>query len=280
MRAALAGLIAGLPHSASAESPLQTKWQQTPKSISRLVVGSLPVPGEAPRLIVGVEIHIERDWKTYWRHPGDAGGVPPRFDFSKSQNLKSANVLFPVPERISDPSGSLIGYKEHVIFPVEVEAVDPSRPVRLSLAMEFGVCREICILAQAQHNLTVRTTKSFSLSPPLYAALERVPRQEQALRPDDPRLKSVAARLDGPAPGITFDIAYPKGTRKRIDMFVETLSGTNLPLPRKMKSETLDGARFEVQVPADISPGSLRGRQLRVTLISARGASEYVRTLE
>src|SRR4051812_8703909 len=51
--------------------------------------------------IAGVEVQMPDGWKTYWRSPGDAGGVPPSFDWSKSSNLESAQVLYPAPKRFS-----------------------------------------------------------------------------------------------------------------------------------------------------------------------------------
>lgn len=273
-------LLTTLPHSAAADGPPATKWQKTQKSISRLIAGSLPMPSGPPRLIIGLEIHIERDWKTYWRHPGDAGGIPPHLDWSRSQNLKSVKVLYPTPKRISDPSGSLIGYKEHVVFPVEVEAADPSRPIRLALNAEFGICQKICNLAQARHALTIRTTKSFTMPPQLYQALEKVPRPERSLRSTDPRLIRVVAKLASAGPKLIFDTAYPNGTRKKIDLFVESLSGSHLPMARKVKSDNTNTARFEIAIPSDIDPKSLVGRALRVTLVSAAGASEFTRTIK
>ena len=38
----------------------------------------------------GIEIRLAPGWKTYWRYPGDSG-VPPRFDFSGSRNVKSVD---------------------------------------------------------------------------------------------------------------------------------------------------------------------------------------------
>ena len=48
----------------------------------------------------GIEIKLKQGWKTYWRYPGDSG-VPPAFDFSKSQNVKSVTVLYPAPIAVS-----------------------------------------------------------------------------------------------------------------------------------------------------------------------------------
>ena len=50
---------------------------------------------------------------------GDSG-VPPHFDFSGSENLKKADVLYPAPHLFTDETGQSLGYKDTVIFPVVV----------------------------------------------------------------------------------------------------------------------------------------------------------------
>src|SRR5438105_12223572 len=76
----------------------------------------------------GVEIRLAPGWKTYWRYPGDSG-MPPRFDFSGSQNVKSVTVRFPAPRRLVDESGTTIGYKHDVVFPLDVVQEDATKPV-------------------------------------------------------------------------------------------------------------------------------------------------------
>ena len=56
-------------------------------------------------LRAGIEIKLQPGWKTYWRYPGDSG-VPPRFDFSGSENLKTAKVLYPAPHLFTDEAGN------------------------------------------------------------------------------------------------------------------------------------------------------------------------------
>src|SRR5207247_8452494 len=61
-------------------------------------------------------IAIPGGWKTYWRSPGDAGGVPPEFDWQGSENLAAARVKYPAPHRLhDDKAGDAVGYKDGVI---------------------------------------------------------------------------------------------------------------------------------------------------------------------
>ena len=84
-------------------------WDNDLRSGVRLIRGTAGEPG-ASALRAGIEIKLQSGWKTYWRYPGDSG-VPPAFDFSASENLGSATVLWPAPVRFKDGSGHSIGYK-------------------------------------------------------------------------------------------------------------------------------------------------------------------------
>ncbi|MEM8976867.1 MAG: protein-disulfide reductase DsbD domain-containing protein, partial [Pseudomonadota bacterium] len=79
-----------------------TKWSVGHKSQTRLIVGSMPGDQGQPVYYAGLEIKMEPGWKTYWRQPGDDGGIPPYFNWSKSVNLKDTKVLYPTPKRFSE----------------------------------------------------------------------------------------------------------------------------------------------------------------------------------
>ena len=124
----------------------------------------------------GVEIKLKPGWKTYWRYPGDAG-VPPRFDWSGSENLAAADVKWPAPERFVDESGAKsIGYRGHIVFPILVRPADPARPVRLKLKFDFAVCDKLCVPADADLALEIPAGAGAPLDL-LDQAERRVPRR-------------------------------------------------------------------------------------------------------
>ena len=97
-------------------------WDGTQRAAVRLIAG-------AQRDGVhhaGLEIRLAPGWKTYWRYPGDSG-IPPRFDFSNSRNVKSVTVRWPAPQRLTDEGGTSIGYKHDVVFPLDVVAQDAGK---------------------------------------------------------------------------------------------------------------------------------------------------------
>src|SRR6185312_14177680 len=92
-------------------------WDDDTQSAARLIAAQAHNTPAGRVFRAGVEIRLQDGWKTYWRYPGDSG-VPPVFDFSTSQNVKSVSVLYPAPSRFPDGAGgSSIGYKGDVILP-------------------------------------------------------------------------------------------------------------------------------------------------------------------
>src|SRR5262245_46742836 len=107
-------------------------WDGDQRAAVRLIAGG---PQKLDGVVVqtaGVQIRLADGWKAYWRYPGDSG-VPPRFDFSKSTNVKSVTVRYPAPHRLTDDSGTTIGYKHGVIFPLVIVTNDAAKPVSLAL---------------------------------------------------------------------------------------------------------------------------------------------------
>lgn len=286
--ATLVGVVgSGLP--ALAEAELASMWQELPNARARLLVG--PPAGKVPQsYLAGIEIVLADGWKTYWRMPGDAG-VPPNFDWSGSGNVASLKVLYPAPARMHESGSETIGYKHTVLFPVEVVPKDASRPVDLALTMEFGVCREICIPAEAKLSLTVQPASASGLVPsPLAAALEKVPREATRRRPMDPRLISVIATLDGASPRLSIEASFPRG-KTSADLFVEAPDGLYLPMAKRLPDDTRSGpapltadandmlVRFEVDLSRTGNAKALEGKTLLFTLVSEAGATETSWTL-
>jgi DsbC/DsbD-like thiol-disulfide interchange protein len=96
--------------------------------------------------MAAVELMLAPGWKTYWRSPGDAG-IPPSFDWSGSENVKSVRLHWPAPVVFHTNGMQTIGYHDSLILPVEITPESPSEPIRLRVRMELGVCDEICLPA-------------------------------------------------------------------------------------------------------------------------------------
>ena len=266
-------LLLALP---AAAGGLATPWQHGHGSSTRLIVGSRPESGDSPRLVAGVEIKLAQGWKTYWKRPGDSGGIPPHFDWSGSLNLAAAHVLYPAPERLEDQAGETIGYKKSVVFPVDLTPADPTRPIVLRLTFQYGICREICVPAEARFETTIAPEAVTTLQPELASALERVPR---AAGPGDPALVRAVAKLTGPAPSLTFEVKVPGGIAGA-DLFAMAPDGIYLPTPKRIGQTAPDTILFAVDLAHGVEIDRLKGATLELSLIGAGRAVETRWTIE
>ena len=138
-------------------------WQRDAHSAVRLLAGSR----SGTVLLGGVAIQLQPGWKTYWRTPGDSG-VPPRFDFSKSDNVEAVTVLWPAPKKFDDGAGgTALGYKHQVVLPLRIVAKNADRPVTLRANISYAVCDKLCIPVEAHAELafsSVASTEDGTLS--------------------------------------------------------------------------------------------------------------------
>ena len=123
---------------------------KTGSTVDMLDAGTLPVGLR----LVGIQIHLDPGYKTYWRDPGDSG-LPPVFDWQGSENVATVDVRWPVPVRFADGSGSSIGYKDSVILPVLVTLRDTAQRARLKLKIDYGICAELCVPALGEGELSL-----------------------------------------------------------------------------------------------------------------------------
>ena len=173
VRHALAASLVAVAITGAARADDASAWSNDTRSAIRLVAGR-NAAGATP-LRAGIEMKLESGWHTYWRYPGDSG-VPPRFDFAGSGNLKSAKILYPAPQLHSDDAGQTIGYEGSVAFPIDVMPQDPSKPVALKLKVDYAVCEKLCVPTEGSAALTLAPGASAE-DAAVTAAFARVPKQ-------------------------------------------------------------------------------------------------------
>jgi DsbC/DsbD-like thiol-disulfide interchange protein len=222
--------------------------------------------------VAGVELALAAGWKTYWRMPGDAG-VPPVFDWSGSSNVATIEVLFPAPIRLIEPAAQTVGYKGSAMFPVKISPKDASKPIDLKLALELGICREICVPATASLELAIPPGAGGRAPPALLAALDRVPRPQTARRKSDPELLRVDLERGDVGERLTVQARFAPASRGR-DVFIEAPDGIFVPLPKRSVDLPDGSTRFEVDLSRGDIARELKGKTLTLTLVSDAGASE------
>jgi DsbC/DsbD-like thiol-disulfide interchange protein len=224
-----------------------SSWDGTERAAVRLIAGTARAEGGATIQRAGIEIRLAPGWKTYWRYPGDSG-LPPRFDFSKSRNVKSVNVRWPAPQRLVDESGVSIGYKHDVIFPLDVTAQDAAKPVMLALKIDYAVCEKLCVPADGKAELTL-TGKSGENAGKLRHSETLVPKK--AALGDDTTPSIRAGKREGSR--IIVDVAAPSS---RIELFAEgPTPDWALPVPSPVAGAPGGQQRFAFELDG-LPPGA------------------------
>jgi DsbC/DsbD-like thiol-disulfide interchange protein len=247
-----------------------TAWHGDARAGMRIVAGGTKVENGPSMLRAGVEIRLAPGWKTYWRYPGDSG-VPPHFDFAKSENLKSVQLAWPAPERFSDSEGSFIGYRDNVLFPLSIEPEDAAKPVVLRLTLDYAICEKVCIPVQAKGELTIKggATKGSEIA----KAEKTVPRA-QLLGADAPlSVKAVHRDNGAKPPRVLVDIVAPNASP--VSVFAEGPSADwALPVPDKVDGAPAGLQRFAFALDG-LPPGaSASGATLKVTAVAGTDAIE------
>src|SRR5712672_4280595 len=158
MRAALgfAATLLASSFAPSARAEDASPWQRDGHSAVRLLAGSR----SGAVLLGGIGFQLQPGWKTYWRTPGDSG-VPPRFDFSKSENIEAVTVLWPAPTKFDDGAGGhSLGYHNPIVLPLRIAAKNTDKPVTLRADISYAVCEKLCIPVEANAELAIASVAS------------------------------------------------------------------------------------------------------------------------
>ncbi|HEY0330168.1 MAG TPA: protein-disulfide reductase DsbD domain-containing protein [Rhodopseudomonas sp.] len=265
---AAAALAACLICEARAED--SSPWLSDSHSAVRLLAGSR----SGSVLLGGIAIQLEPGWKTYWRAPGDSG-VPPRFDFSKSDNVEAVTILWPAPTRFADGAGGTsLGYQKQVVLPLRIVAKNAEKPVTLRATVNYAVCEKLCVPVEASPELafvSVASTQDAALS----AALDTVPVPANVGDPHAVTVRDV--KRDGQS--VIVDVATPDFTA--VDLFVEgPTPDWSLPVPKRIEPSPAGVKRFEFALeglPPGVKPD---GAALKLTLVGAERSYEFNVNLE
>jgi DsbC/DsbD-like thiol-disulfide interchange protein len=217
--------------------------------------------------MAAVELQLAPGWKTYWRSPGDAG-IPPTFDWSGSENVKSVHIHWPAP-RVFEANGmQTIGYHERLVLPVEVTPEDPSRPVRLSVEMSLGVCDEICMPAFV--DLTADLASPGAADGAIQAAL-----RSGAIAAGDAGVSAVSCRVDPIVDGLrlTARVRLPDPGHPEVVAF-ETGDRTIWVAEAITQREGGELVSMTELVPPDGAPFALDRSGITLTILAAGGAVE------
>jgi DsbC/DsbD-like thiol-disulfide interchange protein len=268
LRAALGFAAALFAASLAIEARAQdaSPWQRDGHSAVRLLAGSR----SGAVLLGGIAFQLQPGWKTYWRTPGDSG-VPPRFDFSKSENVEAVTVLWPAPTKFDDGAGGhSLGYHDQIVLPLRIVAKNADKPVTLRATINYAVCEKLCIPVESDAELSFASVASTEDSA-LFAALDTVPKPASIGDPNPLTIRDV--KRDGKST-VLVDVVTPGAGD--VDLFVEgPTPDWALPVPTPVEHSPPGVKRFSFQLDG-VPPGTNpEGAALKLTLVSGDRSYEF-----
>lgn len=261
-----ASAIAAIALSTDAYALDVSPWITDLHSSVRLIAGSRS--GNA--MLGGIAFEIAPGWKTYWRTPGDSG-VPPRIDFSKSDNIESVTILWPAPTKFADGAGGTsLGYQKQVVLPLRIIAKNADKPVTLRAYINYAVCEKLCLPVEASTELDF-VSEASTEDNTIAAALDTVPKPTKIGEPGPLTIRDV--RRDGKI-GVAVDVAA--SDTKDVDLFAEgPTPDWALPAPKLIKRDPSGILHFAFDLDG-LPPGaSPDNAALKLTLTGGGAAYEY-----
>lgn len=258
--AALACVLACAPAFAA-----ETPWQEVAPGVKLRLISSGKIAPDGTTLL-GLEINMPENTKTYWRVPGDTG-LPTELDFTGSSGVASHEIVWPYPTRDQTENYLDYVYFGPTVLPVEVKLTGKEASVDVSAVL--GVCSDICIPAQAKFSLDLtgqsdmpnglRLRQSIADAPIAWDGATQ-PLSELELRTQD---RMLAVRVLDP-------------TLDPDTIIAATADGEPL-FGAPQKSPEPDLVLLPIQGKGDLA--KLVGRDVQLTFITDMGAYELTRTV-
>lgn len=250
----------------------ESAWHQAAHSRVRLISnGDVVYPGRNA-VATGLEIVLDRGWKTYWRTPGD--GLAPSIDWRSSENVKQAEILWPAPKRLDGPGGlTSYGYEDRVVLPILVTPAEGASTAILKLNISYGVCADICIPVEIKLELGLPPSTHSDHQNTLRAALKRVPKEQKKGVYCPHSFITAKRRTVNGTPALLIKTAF-EDAASGLDLFVERRDGLELPPPERQPRASRGRLYHILSFESEEAVNELKGQNLLLTMVSDQGSCE------
>lgn len=163
----LASLAAGV--SAVQAAPVEQPHSQAELVAERNAV----VPGET--LTVALRLILDPHWHVYWKNPGDSG-MATRIEWTLPSGFEAGAIQWPAPLRIPLPPLVSYGYEDEVWLLADLrapETLPAGGNVQIAGKAEWLVCKDICLPASAQLQLSLPVASTAAADPTHAVAFAR-----------------------------------------------------------------------------------------------------------
>jgi suppressor for copper-sensitivity B len=233
------------------------------KVISARLVSEVEAVGNEEIIPLGLEIKLAKEWHTYWRSPGQAG-VAPHLDWSESANVKSAEIFYPAPHRYTVYGLETVGYRDRVVFPLDVTVFKKGQPVEARVGVDLLLCYSICLPKHLDLKLSL--PQGAATEAPEARLLEEA---REAVPGDSEDSGIVLRKLASDGQSLTFEIS----SRDRLihpDIFIENDKNIGFGAPDVKIDRSGLNAVLKVR-PVDTVPPDVALSKLPLTLTIVNG---------
>lgn len=153
--AALFVLVAVLaPRSTLAADPYASEWAGKADQTQVRLISAVSGTDGLKVVRLGLQFRMQPGWKIYWRSPGPTG-YPPDIDWSGSSGAGDVDFLWPAPHRFKIFGIEAVGYRDEVVIPLDLQAVNPGGELGLRAKVSYLTCKDICIPEEAGLSLDI-----------------------------------------------------------------------------------------------------------------------------
>lgn len=261
----LASLMAALLFPTVAQAgKYSTGWlinpSHKPVSVRFMLTGQINPQAQTVEGLL--QVRLGKDWKTYWRTPGE-GGIAPTINWSRSSNLKKVDWHWPVPRRYQVLGVETLGYKDTALFPMTLHLDDINQPVSLDGTLTLSSCTNICVLTDYRIRLdfTPNQLQPVPAAMHLYSqGISAIPKTVSQVRLEQAYWNPVTAHA-------TLKLSYPGGWQEP-DIFVDTSQDSLGSITFARPRITLNGQQLSATIKANswLAPPNLQGQTLSLVV--------------
>ncbi|MHC4428099.1 MAG: protein-disulfide reductase DsbD domain-containing protein [Planctomycetota bacterium] len=195
----------------------QTRPSLSAEQVSRLrVIADREVVGPGETFRLAVVFDLAPKWHVYWKNPG-AGGLPPRIRVTAPDGYRVGEPQFTRPRIFPSPIGDEYGYYDEAVIFVPLhapQALDDGR-LHIEVAVDWAVCKEICLLGRASRDVVLKTAGRRSAKPPAPPEVigrheKRLPRPLRDLEGATLAFDGTSLHVEGPASGTRRVTFFPQ----------------------------------------------------------------------
>ena len=235
------------------------KWQQSPWGDLRLATNEVSVNSEKIHAIL--DFRLKKGYMLLWSPEKNI--LPPKLNVIGSENVETAEILWPIPTRIIDNSDdNIIGYVGDVAIPVLITLKDKSKPLSLKAHVEANICGENqCHPVSFEPELNLEVGENY-LKSGLSSFIERT--YNNLPKPHDEVVKIIKTVVDENIDG-TQTLRIVLETTKspeKVKVFVDSADGILLTRPKI----TLNGDEIIARLNVKNKQDNIIGKNLTLTV--------------